>query len=107
MYRYRSLASQLAVVAAGVDAQQRKHFRTAVGGVNLLKPVRQAVRAVLEGGSTLVAQRLADIPEMLRKGILDEDRPPGRLDVQLELEIATGFALHTDQMAKRCLELTR
>jgi hypothetical protein len=69
MYRYRSLASQLAVVATGVAAQQRRHFRTALGGINLLSAVRAAVEAVLDGGTTLVAERLDDIPEMFRKGI--------------------------------------
>lgn len=107
MYRYRSLASQLAVVVDGVAAQQRRHFRTAATGINLLKPVREAVRAILEGGTALVTQPLTELPEMFRKGILDEDRPLGRLDVQLELEMAERFVLHTDDMAKRCLQLAR
>lgn len=104
-----SLASHLAVVVAGVSAQQGRHFRTALGPTaSLKKEVLAAVRAVLDGGTTLVASKLDDrLSEMFREGVLDGKRVRGRFDVQLELEIAKRFTLRTDRMARRCLELAR
>jgi hypothetical protein len=108
-YRYRSLAAELAVTATGVATQQSRHFRTALGGDSkeMLAAVRAATRAVMAGGSDLVTTRLDDLPDMVRRGILDKKRRRGRLDVQIELEIARRFALRTDEMAHRCIELAR
>lgn len=108
-YRYRSLASQLKVTAAGVATQQARHFRTALGGDSreLLSAVREATRAVFGGGADLLTPSLDHLPALVREWILDQDRARGRLDVQLELEIAQLFALRTDAMARRCLELAR
>jgi hypothetical protein len=108
-YKYRSLASQLAVLATGVAAQQSRHFRTALGGSNreLQSAVLAAATAVLTGGSDLVSPNLEDVPAFIRKAILDPKRRRGRFDVQLELEIARRFAIRTDRMAQRCLDLAR
>lgn len=108
-YTYRSLTSHMAVTVRGVAVEQSRHFRTALGGDHreLLAGVRAATKAVLEGGSDLVAGGLDDLPAMIRGWILAESRTRGRLDVQLELEIARRFTLRTDIMAKRCLDLSR
>ncbi len=108
-YRYRSLASQLCVVADGVASQQSRHFRTTLGGSNtlILRAACAAAQVVLGESTTLVAKPLDGLPAMLREYILDEPRSRGRLDVQLELEVAKLFALRTDRMADRCLKLAR
>jgi hypothetical protein len=103
--RIQSLASQLKVVAMGVAAQQARHIRGTSD--ELIPAVRTAVRAVMMGANDLIDSDLDGIPGMVRDFILDESRGRGRLDVQVELEIAKTFALRTDLMAQRCIQLAR
>lgn len=109
MYRHRSLASQLKVVVDGVAIQQARHFRTALGGREkvLRRAVMGGVKAILDGGSDLVMAELEGLAESVRKGLLDKQRPAGRFNVQLELEIAKRYTLRTDLIAQRCIEVAR
>lgn len=109
VYRHPSLASHLNVVVTGIATQQSRHFRTVLGGASreLAAAVRAAVQAVLGGGTELLHLGLDDTSEWIRKGILEEHRRRGRFDVQLEVEIAQRFAVRTDHMAHRCIQLAR
>jgi hypothetical protein len=97
----------LAVVVAGVDAKQRRHFRTAMTGLDLSKEIRSAVTAVLDSGTSLTKGNLPPNAEMFRSGILDTARRRGRLHVQIEVELAKRYTLKTVAMADRCLFLAR
>ena len=111
MAQYRSLASHLALTADDFERQQTAHFRTAVGdgavGEEVLAAVLSMTRGLLDSGTTMVRAPLTGFPDTLLEQFLAKDGFPGRLDGQVELEIARSFALHTDEMAERCLEIAR
>jgi len=108
-YRYQSLATHLQVVIDGIASQQEKHFRNALGGDNpeILRATRAAAKTVLGGATSLVSPPLDGFPDIVRSAILEADRPRGRLDVQMELEVARRFVPRTVEMADRCLALAR
>lgn len=112
-YQYRSLSSLMRIVVDGVDVEQSRHFRRGLGKSTkdvqrqLKSGVLGAVRAVLSGGTELVASDLESFPEMIRKGVLDAKRPKGRLDVQMEIELAKRYTLRTDIMVQNCKRLAR
>jgi hypothetical protein len=76
-------------------------------GEELHAAVVAMTRAVFHSGSGLLTVPLEGFPATLTKQFLAMKGPPGKLGAQVELEIARAFALHTDKMAERCLELAR
>jgi len=111
MAQFKTLASHLEATADQFEREQSAYFRTALGdgpvGEEILGAVVQMTRGLLKSGTGMIRAPLSGFPETLLGQFLTKQGPPGRLDAQVELEIARSFALHTDEMAQRCLDVAR